>query len=170
MNNSAEEQFSGYRVRPRFKVETEYPVEEVVTRIKESLKKEGSPCKGQVHVSNTTLYLPQEEQHYWSPQLSLSFEETETGCMVRGLYGPRPVVWTMFVFFYSIIGVAILFISVMGYSYLSLGKSGTILWLVPILLFVFLSLYLVAHFGQKLGHNQMITLHRFMEECMEITI
>lgn len=169
MSDSAE-QFSGYRVRPRFKVETAYSVEEIVNQIKSSLKKEDSPIRGQVHVSNTTLFLPQEEQHYWSPQLSLSFEETEAGCVVRGLYGPRPVVWTMFVFFYSIIGVAILFISVVGYSYLSLGKSGSILWFVPVLLIVFLSLYLVAHFGQKLGHHQMVTLHKFMEECIGSTI
>ena len=35
--------------------------------------------------------------------------------------------------------------------------------LVPVLLLVFLSLYLVSYFGQKIGKKQMIILHRFFE-------
>ncbi len=170
MDNSSETPFTGYHVRPRFKVTTADSIDTVVTKIKSALEIENVPCFGNVHASSTTLYIPLEDQHYWSPQLSLSFEEEQGQTIIRGLYGPRPVVWTMFVFFYTIIGLAVLFISVIGYSYISLGKPGTILWFVPVLILIFLSLYLVAHFGQNLGKKQMVILHQFIEKSLGISI
>ena len=71
----------------------------------------------------------------------------------------------MFVFFYSLIGVAVLFILIFGLSHLSLGKPAHILWYVPVLLGVFFTLYFVAFFGRKLGHDQMQQLHNFLESC-----
>ena len=159
---------AGYRVRPRFKIESNYSVETLKTKLQDGLRQPHATCTGIVNPGYVTLYIPHQDQHYWSPQLVLTFEETEKGSLVRGLYGPRPVVWTMFVFFYSIIGVAVLFIGVMGMSYLMLGKSAAILWLEPILILVFLSLYLVAHFGQKMGEKQMIILHEFIVECIDL--
>ncbi|MEP2669453.1 MAG: hypothetical protein ABJH04_10685 [Cyclobacteriaceae bacterium] len=157
---------AGIRVRPRFKMETLYTSEQLLHRLKEALNKEDAPCTGQVHSQYATIYIPHKDQHYWSPQLTLTLEETENGSILRGLYGPRPVVWTMFIFFYSLIGVAILFIGVMGLSYYSLGKPTTLLWLIPILAVVFLTLWLVAYFGQKLGHDQMVILHEFIEKSV----
>lgn len=59
-----------------------------------------------------------------------------------------------------------MFIGVIGLSYLSLGKSTSMLWFIPVLVVIFLTLWLVAHFGQKLGHNQMVILHTFIENSI----
>ncbi len=111
-----------------------------------------------------------EEQHYWSLQLQISFEETENGTMMRGLYGPRPAVWTMFVFFYAVIGFAVLIVSMLGLSFLTMDKPVTILWAVPVLVIVFFSLYLVAYSGKKMGYEQLVILHQFIEGCTEMDI
>ena len=140
-----------FKVRPRFKVQTSYTAEELVNRIKEALDQENAICQGGVHVMGGTISIPMEDRHYWSPQLSLSFEETDNGTILRGLYGPRPAVWGMFVFFYAIIGVTTMIVATIGFSKLSLGGSGSLLWLVPVLLLIFLSLYLVSYTGQKVG-------------------
>lgn len=161
---------AGYQLRPRFKMETTYAAELLKKKLQESLKQEHATCTGVVNPGYVTLYIPPQHRHYWSPQLNLTFEETGRGSLIRGLYGPRPVVWTMFVFFYSIIGLAVLFIGILGFSLWMLGKPATILWLVPILILVFLSLYLVSHFGQKLGEKQMITLHKFLVNCTNLEI
>ncbi|MFZ1809015.1 MAG: hypothetical protein WAU36_17415 [Cyclobacteriaceae bacterium] len=158
---------AGYQVRPRFKIETSYTSEQLLNSLKHALDKDDATCTGQVHAQYATIYIPHKDQHYWSPQLSLSVEETESGSILRGLYGPRPVVWTMFIFFYSLIGVAILFIGVMGLSYWSLGKSTSMMWFIPVLVAIFLTLWLVAHFGQKLGHKQMEILQRFIEQAIK---
>ena len=171
MSQPSEEHISFSAVRPRFRIETTDSIESWSEKIKQGLQKDAAPCQGQVSPGGfITLFLPKEEQHYWSPQLNVTMEKTDEGCIIRGLLGPRPTVWTMFVFFYFIIGFAALIISFVGFSYVSLGKPGTILWLVPVLILVFLSLYLVAYFGKKMGRNQMITLHKFFEESTGLKI
>ena len=158
------------RVRPRFRINTPYSAEEVLERIQIKLDKENAPCKGRLIAGHATLLIPHEDQHYWSPQLSLSVEDDEGGSLLRGLYGPRPSVWTMFIFFYSLIGVAILFVAIFGFSYKSLDGNAGILWLLPVLVLIFLTLYVVAYFGKKLGHDQMVILHHFTEECIGMHI
>ena len=155
-----------FHVRPRFRMELPYPVDELEERLKNALKEEGCGVKGRVIKGHATLFLPKEQQHYWSPQLGISFEEQEGGTLLRGLYGPRPQVWTMFVLFYSIIGFVALVVAVFGLSFWSLGKSTAILWWVPVLAALFFTLYLVAYYGQQLGKDQMHDLDRFLRRVI----
>lgn len=155
------------RVRPRIKLQTTLSSDEINQRIKTLLRPENAKCEGQFTKGFATIYPPQAEQHFWSPQLTITVEENEEGSLIRGLYGPKPSVWTMFVFFYTTIGFATMIILMIGLSLWSLGNPADILWFVPALMILFMSLYLVAYFGQKLGHKQMGTLHRFIEECLE---
>lgn len=134
--------------------------------IDKRLKSGVCTCEGQVTKHFATIYPPQKEQHYWSPQLTITLEEDEGKTLVRGLYGPKPSVWTMFVFFYSFIGFVTLIVLMWGLSLRSLGQAAPILWLVPVLILLFFSLYLVAYLGQKFGQKQMGTLHRFLEDCL----
>lgn len=155
------------RIRPRIYTETDLSPEEVNQRIRTQLREECTLCSGESTKGYATICPPEEEQHFWSPQLTITLDKDENDITrVRGLYGPKPSVWTMFVFFYAAIGFAIMIISMIGLSYWSLGKPATLLWLVPALLLIFLSLYLVAYFGQRLGHKQMTNLHRFLERCL----
>ena len=159
-----------YRVRPRFKVNVPLSIEELSGKIELALNQADATCIGKAKPGYITLYVPKKDQHYWSPQLNLTMEENENGCSLRGLYCPRPAVWTLFIFFYSAIGFATLIIAMVGLSRISLDKSGTILWLVPLLLLIIGSLWLVSYYGQKLGEDQMITLHHFLEESTGLNL
>lgn len=156
------------QIRPRFKFKSPQSVDEIAHRIKSALAAGHSLCEGRIIHGHATIYIPENERHYWSPQLNLSIEAVDGGSIIRGLYGPRPEVWTMFVLFYTIIGIAILLVLVFGLSYMSLGQPHTILWWVPVLSTIFLSLYLVSYFGQRLGKQQLITLHNFVENSLGI--
>lgn len=155
------------RVRPRIYAETELSSQELDTRIKEQLNDENTLCSGSSTNGYATICPLEQDQHFWSPQLTITIDTEEDKTQIRGLYGPKPAVWTMFVFFYAVIAFAILIISMIGLSYWSLEMPATVLWWVPVLLLVFLTLYLVAYFGQKLGHKQMTNIHRFLEKCID---
>ena len=165
-----EDHLPPYRVRPRFQVLSSDEPEVVEGKIRQGLEMEAAPCQGKVHSGYVSLYFPFEEQHYWSPRLTVSIEEQEEGSLLRGLYGPRPAVWTMFVFFYSVIAFALVVVSIIGFSSRSLGNPAPILWLVPVLIIAFLSLYLVAYFGQQKGHDEMMVLHTFLEKSTGLNI
>jgi len=169
MSRKPKDNFVFTQVRPRFQLESPDSIIELTEKIKIGLSKENAICKGWISDNYGTLFLPVEEQHYWSPYLNLNLEPTEKGTLINGLYGPRPSVWTMFVFFYALIFFIIFVIGIIGLSNILLHKSVLILWWIPVLIVVFLSLYLVAFFGQKLGHNQMVILHQFMEETTGLT-
>lgn len=167
MENSPEEEIEITEIRPRFKIESKADAISLEEKINMGTSADDAPCWGKISHGFGTLHIPQDRQHYWSPQLTIHIEEHGKGSLIRGLYGPKPAVWTMFVFFYCVIGFGTLIIAVIGYSNWSLGKSGTLLWWVPLLMLVFLSLYLVAYFGKKMGHDQMVVLHKFLEKVIK---
>lgn len=156
--------FAEYHVRPRFEAEVPYSLEDVTDRIRKGLNLEGTTIQGKIRKDFVTLQVPPEEQHFWSPQLTISIEKTENGSLMRGLYGPRPTVWTMFVFFYTAIGFSVLIIAIVGMTNKMFDEPSNILWWIPALIALFLSLYWVAYQGQKLGHEQMVKLHQFLED------
>ncbi len=158
-----------YRVRPRFKFVIEQSMQDYIENVRVNLKKQNE-CVGKVDASHIALSIPIKEQHYWSPQLSITFDKTENGNIVRGVYGPNPAVWTMFVFIYGVIAFAALVVGVIGFSQISLGKPAPILWALPGLIIAFTSMFAVSYFGQKKGEAQMVTLHQFLEDCTGFAI
>ncbi len=152
------------QIRPRFQVVTQVSAQEIADRLRTGLEAEGSPCIGEAHARYANLKIPVDEQHYWSPQLAITIEENEEGTVVRGLYGPRPTVWTMFVFFYAAIGFAVMVISAIAMAMWMMGKSVMFFWSVPVLIAIFFSLYHVAYIGKKKGHAESEILHKFFIE------
>lgn len=167
MSTHSIEHITFKRIRPKIRVESDLAPEKIIEAIKEHLSKPDVACEGKILPGFATIYPLKEEQHYWSPQLTLTIEKTESGSLIRGLYGPKPSVWTMFMFFYSFIGFITMIAIMISLSYWSLGVESLIVWSVPVLVLVFLSLYLVAYLGQKFGHKQMAHIHKFLEDCLE---
>lgn len=159
-----------YKIRPRFRRIIEPDKEEFLAQLKTALKSDGATCRGNVVGKHCKLYLPKASQQFWSPELNLALEITEEGTLLRGFYGPRPTVWTMFVFFYSLVGFATIIISIVGLSQYSLGKPSPILWFVPFLILLFLSLYLSSYFGQKKAADQIDVLNKFVFDHTNIHI
>ena len=161
-----------FAIRPRFEAELPVKQADVIQKLKKGLTQPDAPCIGLATTGFATIKLPEKDRHYWSPQLSVMLEDLEEkeGTLLRGLYSPAPAVWTMFVFFYAIIGFALLVIAIIGFSRLSLDMSAPILWWLPDQCILLLSIYLVSFFGQKLGHDQMETLHTFLEQSLGLEI
>ncbi|MCB0583294.1 MAG: hypothetical protein KDD10_28700, partial [Phaeodactylibacter sp.] len=92
--------------------------------------------------------------------------ESGQGALIRGLFGPRPSVWLMFVFMYSIIGVICLFVAITGFSQVSLGIPAPVLWVLPVGAGLAIFLYLSAKTGERLGKDEMQQLKRFLDEVV----
>ena len=156
------------RIRPRFKETYSLTPNEVEELVREHLKEPDCPCIATVIQGFIVLQILPKEQHFWSPQLSLSFEKEEESerTIIRGLYGPNPTIWTGFVFIYAVLGIAALFIAMAGVTHLQLGMECKLLWILPMLALAALALYIIAQTGQKLGVEQTFTLHHFFEESI----
>ncbi len=157
-------------IRPRFHVQVENSVEEVQQLVSTTIKSHEFPCTGSIKHGFGTINIIKEEQHFWSPQLTVTVEEVDGKTEIRGLYGPKPSVWTMFIFFYCILGFLTIISAMVGFSNLSLDKPAGILWLTPVFMILFLSIYLVSNFGKSIGKNQLIVLHNFFESSLGLKI
>lgn len=158
-----------FHIRPRFTVLSHESVEEVYHRFKTALSDKEAPFQGKVRLGYVSIYPKLEDHHYWSPHLSVIIEpedENPEVTMLRGLYGPSPAVWTMFVFIYAIMALALVIVTVIGFANMSIDEPGTILWAVPVLLFLLASIYLTSHFGQQKGHGQIEAIDSWFDSIM----
>jgi hypothetical protein len=113
------------------------------------------------------LDVPEQVAHYWSPRVTFEIEKDEEDpnkSLVRGLIGPKPQVWTMFVFIYFSIGVVGLFVTILGLSKMSLGGSSVLVWAFPFALVLMSTAYLASKSGQKLGAKQIELLKVFFRD------
>jgi hypothetical protein len=154
-------------IRPRFHYQSPLAPEVLLKALEEALAKENSPINGLVIDQHVYLRIPYEDQHFWSPQLSLEVEATDSGSQVNGLFGPRESVWLMYIFFYALMGFLIMVVMIMGFSQLNLGLSARILWALPVLLLLLVMAFFTAKAGQKLGHDEMHLLYDFFRNAIK---
>lgn len=154
-------------IRPRFHYSSPLAPDQVLQALEEALAKDDAPVNGLVIDHHVYLRIPHEDQHFWSPQLSLEVEAAQDGSQVNGLFGPRESIWLMYIFFYGLLGFLTLIVMIMGFSQLNLGLSARILWALPILLLLMALAYFTARAGQKLGHDEMHLLYDFFKNTVK---
>ncbi|MGB3589024.1 MAG: hypothetical protein WBA23_20925 [Tunicatimonas sp.] len=140
-----------------------------MNRITNLLENSPSNIKGYITNNHVTLDISGADVHYWSPQLNFRVEpneENQNHSVVSGLIGPRPAVWTMFMFIYAAIGMIALFISFFAVSKLLLGESSNLLFAFPIALLFMLTAYLVGKYGEKLAKDQVDLLKQFVRDAV----
>lgn len=155
------------RIRPRFRKEVSDAPEIVMEKIKSALDSSRAKCKGNIVDHHVILRIPLSQQHYWSPQLALEFESKNGGSLIRGLYGPKPGVWTMFVFFYSAIGFLTMMGLIFGLSQMMLHMNAYGLWTVLVGAILLTGLFLTSKIGQRLGLDQMHQLKDFLDDSIK---
>lgn len=110
-----------------------------------------------------------EDVHFWSPQLNFRIEENEEisgSTTVAGLIGPRPNVWTLFMFVYFSVGIAGFFISTYGISRYMVGEFSYTIWGLPLAGLFMLTAYQAGKFGERLGADQVELLKQFVRDSV----
>lgn len=161
---------SSFRIRPRFRQQVNFSIDQIQSKILNETQQVNCQCNVSINDVFITIKLPENETQYWSPQLRLTLEENEEGTLIRGLYGPKPSVWAMFFYCYSAIGILAFFAGIYGLVQLSLDMPAPVLWTLPIMAISAIILYLFSQTGQKLGAQQMFTLHNFIETALKIKV
>jgi hypothetical protein len=107
------------------------------------------------------------EKH--SPHLHLEIEKMEDGnTAVRGLYGPDPVLWTMFMFLHFVVAGIFVIFSMIAFSKWSLDQPfGFDLLVMFAMVNSWFLLYFIARLNRKKGINQAKELEVLMERILE---
>lgn len=164
-----EEKNSNIHLRPRFKMEFEESQQKLLGKFQSNVK--NTSCKYCVKVidGHIVIDIPAEENHFWSPQLHIEIEEIEENkSVVKGLFGPKPQVWTFFMFIHFAMAFAFIGFSIMAYVKWTLKSDYTSpLTITLILPILWIAMYFLGSLGKKTGHKQMDELHGFMMKTLE---
>ncbi|MFK8061102.1 MAG: GTP-binding protein [Polaribacter sp.] len=151
-------------LRPRFTIDLEENFEKILENFSEEFKKEDCPFVGNIVDGHIFISVSKKDEHFWSPQLHIEIiEKTIKTSLLKGLFGPKPQVWTLFMFIHFVIGISFLAFCVMFFTRISLKESlmFPIIMLVT-LPFIWTVLYFLGKIGKDTGKNQMRDLHDFM--------
>jgi hypothetical protein len=156
----------GLKLRPRTKYISNLSVSQVMDSFLNKLKKPSEDIYGSILEHHVYLKINKNKQHYWSPELHITVEENKKGSLIRGVAGPNPKIWTMFMFFYSTIIVLFILGGSLGLSQWSLGINAPWLWSIPASAIAWLVILGAAKYGQHKGNDQLILLNTYMYEAI----
>ncbi len=154
------------RIRPRFRYLSSLSAADIIDFVKEGVTHTDDVEAGYMQ-HHVYLRIPDKDMHYWSPELHLTLDETEENTVVRGVIGPKPKVWTMFMFFYSGVIVLFMFGSAIGVSQWWLGLDAPWLWSMPAAALLGAIIFVAAKIGQNLGKAQMHKLINFVDDILD---
>ncbi len=160
---------SDLRVRPRIRKYSNMPEESLIERFQKSLDDPSNKFTGNVIQHHVIVKIPNEEQHYWSPELHLAIEENDAEdsngkTLIRGNIGPKSTVWTMFMFFYVLVGVLGMFGGMVGLSQWTLDKNPWGFWFLAAAVVIIVLVYISARVGRNMGQEQMRQLIQYLKE------
>jgi len=163
------EKNSNIHLRPRFKMDFIESEQEIISKFTANLKDGDCKYCSKIVDGHIIIDVPVEENHFWSPQLNIEVEKNEQNeTIVKGLFGPKPQVWTLFMFFHFAVAVGFIGFSVMAYVQWSLKTDYSFALIMVIALpAIWFVMYFLGRIGKKTGHKQMDELYKFMMKTLE---
>jgi hypothetical protein len=156
------------KIKPRFKLQTQEGKNSMLDLILTHANADDS-VKVSSHTNQIKLMLPFTERHYWSPVMNLTCEwdDYDKKTYIRGVIGPNDKVWTMFTFFYIGIIMIGMFGGVFSLVKWQIHDDSTWLFVIPLCLFIFGSIFSTVKFGKRKAHTQMLHLLRFLRRAVD---
>lgn len=155
------------QLRPRLRIVSQLASQEVLSQIQNHLTKNNFPLEGQVVQEHAFIRIPEKDQHYWSPELHVWVREQDDETIVYGVMGPKPKIWTMFMFFYTAVLTSTFFGVSYGIIQYVLGIKADFLWSIPLGIFAIAGVYAAAKYGQYKGRDQMQLLQQFLIDAVK---
>lgn len=155
-------------LRPRFEVESKKSVEQVLERAKILKSELKSDYQIKIIDEHLYFYFSKEKRKYYSPFLHLELEADEGKTIIKGLFGPEQLLWTLFMFLHFIVAGLFLVFSMMAYTHWSLNQSIVLDVVVMTFMVVFwILLYVIARINREKGVPQMHELEDLMYKVLE---
>jgi hypothetical protein len=156
-------------LRPRFKLNYDLNHQEIISKFKNKFSSEKCTYYHKISDGHIIIDLPKDENHFWSPQLNIEIiEVSENKSLVKGLFGPKPQIWTMFMFIHFVLAFAFIGFSIAAYVKWSLKTDYTFfLGMIFFPIIAWFAMYFLGRLGKKKGQNQMQELYGFLIKTLE---
>lgn len=155
-------------LKPRFKEEMSISKGDLLKKISETLNEEKHPYRTKLVGNNLIIDVPELEESFWSPQLHAEIEEDSEKTIIKGVFGPKPQVWTFFMFIHFAIAIAFIVFFVMAYTQYSLKQDYDFALIMCIAMPVlWIIMYFGGQYGKKKSHKQMVEIDLFFRQLVD---
>ena len=156
-------------LKPRFKIERHEDNAKIIKKFIDEFAQGGSNFLGKIVDNHIIIDVHKNEEHFWSPQLHVEVEDNENGgTLIKGLYGPKPQIWSLFMFMHFAVALAFMIFIVLTYTRWSLEQDYSFALMMciilPILWFV---LYFIGRLGRKKGSAQIHQINAFLKDILD---
>ncbi|AXG68113.1 hypothetical protein KORDIASMS9_00303 [Kordia sp. SMS9] len=154
-------------LRPRFQLELSEASETVLDRLEATKNSQKAFVVSRVD-QHVFIRIPKAKQHFWSPQLHVEVDEIDAhSCLLHGLFGPSPTVWTFFMFLHFLVACLFIGFGVWAYTNATLGNSYAIqVALMFFMVMIWFVLYFGGRWGKATGKPEMLALYGFLKETL----
>ncbi|QBN18655.1 hypothetical protein [Flavobacterium nackdongense] len=116
------------------------------------------------------INMPESKREYWSPHLHLELEAKENNeTHIRGLFGPDPTLWTLFMFLHFMVaGIFVIFSAIAYSDYVLKQPTAMDLIVMLLMVIVWFLLYFIARQIRFQGNGQMNELEAKFLEILEL--
>lgn len=149
-------------LRPRFKYLVTFSQEEILSRVRKVVELDEQIRIRSAMKHHIVLEMKAKFRHYWSPQVDIGVEPVEGGMIVRGIIGPKPSVWTMFMFFYGLFGFMSLIGIISGVSQLHAENFPIGFIIAPLAGLTIIGIHFLGQHGKNLGRTESILLQELI--------
>lgn len=155
-------------LRPRFKLEISKSNETILELFQAAKKTQTDFIISRID-DHVFIKFPQHKQHFWSPQLHLEINEVDSNsCLLHGLFGPKPTVWTFFMFLHFMVAGLFIAFGIWAYTNFALKTSFAMqLSLMLFMVIIWFALYFAGSIGKTSSKNEMAALYDFMNSVLK---
>lgn len=167
MNNQKDNIGQEIALRPRFTKMVPQSLEDIIEAF-EKAKLNANEVVVTIATHHIFLKIPKAKQHFWSPQLDLEIYPTlSEGTPIKAIFGPKPTVWTLFMFLHFVVVILFLGFGIWAYSQYTLKQPYALpLFLMLFMILIWWILYLAGRLGKNAGKKEMLLLLNFFEKVI----
>lgn len=151
-------------LKPRFKEELKESKADVLKKFEDVFAKKEHKFRTKLVDNHIVIDVSQEENHFWSPQLQVEIVEEDDKTILKGLFGPKPQVWTMFMFFHFAVALFFIVFLVMAYTQYNLKQEYQFAaYMCVVMPIIWILFYVFGQLGKKKGYSQMLEMDEFVK-------
>ncbi|MGE5943072.1 MAG: GTP-binding protein [Flavobacteriales bacterium] len=154
-------------LRPRFKFEINKNSEVVLSAFDEAKSAQSLFTITRID-DHVFIRKSNESRQFWSPQLQIEITEIDNNsCVISGLVGPNPTVWTLFMFLHFMIAGLFIAFGIWTYTNITLNNSYIIqISLMLIMVIIWIFLYVIGRLGKASSNQEIKDLYTFMQDLI----
>ena len=157
------------RLLLRFYKDVDEKMEDVLLKFKNFTDYDRSHFNIKLCEDHIWIFIIGAKKRYWSPHLHLELEKkSENETHIRGLFGPDPTLWTLFMFLHFMIAGTFIVFCGIAYTHYVLKESTQWDFIVlSMMIFAWFLLYVIARQIRSNGEKQMNDLEKVFLKIIE---